>query len=170
MSRTQKALDAPTVTRLLKQYLPLLRGAQKRHPWLDQHELRAVWEDAVCEAFCSHDAGRSQESGWIQRVFLWRLTALIERESVANTSLGTDPRILNGVSPEKSFWESAVMAEVLKLPPREQIILIAWANGYTYAEVASQVGVNVQRAHREAKKAIAEIRERFGLHGKDDRS
>lgn len=171
MAATRTALDAATVKRLLTQYAPLLERAARRHPWLDRHELRAVWEDAICEAARSHDATRSAEAGWIQRIFYYRLAQLIDREITAKEalgrSLGTDPKVLNGVSPEKAFLESSVMAEVLKLPPRQQIILIAWAHGYTYAEVAAQVGVNLSTAYYDAQRALETLQERFGLGDKD---
>jgi DNA-directed RNA polymerase specialized sigma24 family protein len=165
------AIDAATAARLLREYRPLLRRAQARYGWLDQHELRAVWEDAVCEAFATHVEHRATEATWVARVFRWRLTALVQRSrtapSLLGAPLGIDPQVVNGINPERAFFEGAAMEELLQLPPRQQIILLAHLHGYTYAEVAEQVGIGKSRAQEEGAAGLAEIRRRLVLGSKE---
>jgi RNA polymerase sigma factor (sigma-70 family) len=166
------AIDAATAQRLLNQYRPLLKRAGSRYPWLDQHELQAVWEDAVCEAFLSHARERAAEETWVKRVFRWRLTDFIKRAhetpSVVGAPLGVDPKVVNGINPELAFWEAAAMEELLRLPPRQQTIVVAYLHGYTYAEVADQVGIPLSTAYKEYRDAIDELRKRVVLGGSKD--
>lgn len=169
-ARNVAAIDAATATRLLTRYLPLLRRAARRYTQFDQAELRAVWEDAVCEAYLSLEGARASEATWVWRVFHWRLADFIKRleEIPAGESLGVDPRVVNGINPELAFWEAAAMEELLRLPSRQQTIVVAYLHGFTYAEVAAQVGVSRSEAHREYTAAIAELRRRVVLGGSKD--
>lgn len=164
-----KPLDTATVERLLAAYRPLLLHACKRHPQLDHHELRACWEDALLEAYGQLD-DRASEATWVRKVFRWRLAALVKRTlaepSALGDSLGEDPQVLNGINPEQAFWGESAMAEVLRMPPSTQTIVIAHLHGYTYDEVAAQVGLSRSTAYEKATDAIDRLRRRFGL-GRD---
>lgn len=162
--------DAATLAALLAEYKPLLTHAALQYTWLDLAELRAVWEDSVLSAYCSYEAGSASLGTWTRRVFRWRVRDLVRaakaEPSTFGESLGEDPPILNGVNPEQAFWAVSALAEVLKLPPRDQTIVIAHLHSFTYAEIGEMLGISRARVGVVCLRAMRRLKT-LGLGGKD---
>jgi len=152
---------------VLARYRGLLVSAKRRYPWLDAAELEAVWEDTVLAAVQSYRAGAASERTWVTRKLRWALQHLRQRQHreqqrFVTGALGTDPQIVNGVSPERATLGALAMQTLLRVEPRRQTIVVACLHGFTYSEVAAQHGISISRVHQLYFETIAFLRQELG--------
>lgn len=150
------AISEGDARRLLQDYLPIVYALAPLYPYLSTDELRAAGEDAILEAYLSHDPGRALERTWVRRVIHWRLAEtprLPEQES-----LEVDPQIINGGDPELAMVQATAVTLISRLSIRHQNIVDGRMRGETYEEIAEQIGITAQRVHTEARKAFSLLR------------
>lgn len=155
------SIDDATARRLFERYLRIAKSLAPLYPGVEREELLSAARIAILEAHLSfrEGAGCNQDT-WTRRHIYWRLSeAAKELRAVGSASLGTDPQVLNGASPEQQFWQTTALRAVGRLSPRRQVLISAWIQGETYAEAGATIGVSGPLAHRETHAALEELRE-----------
>jgi RNA polymerase sigma factor (sigma-70 family) len=113
------------------------------------------------------DLGDDRAFGWLYRIAVreaWRLTAA-ERVTVSLTSPRDDCEALAALEPASSDnVEDAVGARcrldaLRMLPERERRILLLFAFGFSYAEIAKRTGDTVRTIDRQLRRARERLRD-----------
>jgi DNA-directed RNA polymerase specialized sigma24 family protein len=137
----------------------MIRNLGRLYPRLDAATVRGVGEDAMLEAFLSHDVRQATERTWVKKLVLWRLAEAAGRQPGPAVSFGTDPPILNGVDPEAAFLRATAVRALSHLSIRQQQIVDGRMRGETFLEIGQQLGISDTLAHREAKAAFRILRD-----------
>ena len=149
------AISDSEARRLLRQYLPIVRALRPLHPHLPDDELQAVGEDAILEAYLSHNGDRALESTWVRKVIHWRLA----EAAVYQPPEHLEPdQVINGHDPELAVIQATAVSLIARLSPRHQNIVDGRMRGETYEEIAEQIGISAARTHIEAHKAFRLLR------------
>ncbi len=155
--RNLAGVDNATAKRLLDAYLPVAYAIRPIFRRIDDATFRATSEDAILEAHLTLKPDRASEGTWVRKLLFWRLSEV--RTHSPETSLGTDPAVLNGVDPEEAFLRATVVHMLGLLSVRQQQIVDGRMRGETYEELGSQLGISHARAHREGKRAFRILRD-----------
>ena len=146
--------------RLLATYGPAVRKVAALFPRLDRDEALAVGQDAVLEAYLSHDPTQATEATWVRRLLHWRLAEAAARDPWDRhvESLDPDPQVLNGAGPEEAFFRASAVHNLGSLSVRHQMILDGRMRDETYREIGQSIGISTQLTQREGQKALRVLR------------
>lgn len=140
--------------------MPIVRALAGQYQHLDRAELQAAGEDAILEAWLTYHSERGASlDTWVRRIIHWRLLELARSSAQPPMeSLGEDPQLLNGANPEEQFERSSAVLALSRLSVRQQNVVDGHMRGETYAEIAEQLGISHNLAHREALRAFTALR------------
>lgn len=131
---------------------------------------RALAEDVVQDAFeralralGSFDTARPF-APWLHRIVANRAQDLLTR---ARVTLALDEDLLGGPDPYSSADDTAELIAALAdlSPDRRSVVVLRLLFGYTPAELAEVLEIEVGTVHSRLSRALSELRARIEVHG-----